>query len=189
MVIAPCAAHRLDLLFGDITRHSSVTIATVFSATLSQYWRNRSLPKSPLERIELHEYTAVRQLQRAGMTRWTSAPLVAISLLRTQTATQKAVIYDQFKNIVLLDADRRGRDAAAEEVQLVKSDKMWAELQLYVNLLEPGANALHDGQGDKPGILSVHASFLTLFTHYQSLKYPANPAGAGLKAHCLLVLH
>lgn len=188
IVIVPCAAHCFDLLFGDITKHPVIAPATVFSASLSHYWRNRALPKANLERIQMEEYKAVRQLQRVGVTRWKTALLVAVSLLKTQTAMQKAVVDDQFKNVVLKDKDKRARDAAADTVQLVKDDKKWADLQAYVDLLAPVANTLDAGQGDTPGVGSVYSSFLKLNTHFQSFKYPATAAGAHLKAHCLAVL-
>lgn len=188
MVIAPCAAYCFNLLFGEITNASSVTPATVFATTHTQYWRNCSLPKSVLERYQLHECTAVRQLQRAGKNRWKAALLVGISLLGFQTAMQMAVVDDHFKNMVLLDKDKRGRDPAVDVVQPFKNVKTWADLQLHVNLLEPVANALDNDQGDMPGIGSVYAPFLRLLTYFQWFKYPATPAGAGLKAYCLLVL-
>lgn len=123
IVIVPCAAHCFDLLFGDITKHPVIAPATVFSASLSHYWRNRSLPKAILERIQMQEYKAVRQLQSVGVTRWKTALLVAVSLLKTQTAMQKAVVDDQFKNVVLKDKDKRARDAAADNVQLARTTK------------------------------------------------------------------
>lgn len=76
-VVVPCAAHCFDLLFGDITKHPVIAPATVLLASLSHYLRSRWLPEAILERIQLQEYKAVRQLQRVGVTRWKSALLVA----------------------------------------------------------------------------------------------------------------
>ncbi|KAK1865335.1 hypothetical protein I4F81_007868 [Pyropia yezoensis] len=177
IVIVPCAAHCFDLLFGDITKHPVIAPATVFSASLSHYWRNRSLPKVTLERIQMQEYKAVWQLQSVGVTRRKTALLVSVSLLKTQTAMQEAVVDDQFKNVVLKDKDKPGKD-----------DKSWADLQAYVDPMAPVANALDPGQGDTPGVGSVYSSFLKLDTHFQSFKYHATAAGARLKAHCLAVL-
>ena len=92
---------------------------------MSQFWRNKSTPKSILERIQVQEYGTTRQMQRTGVTRWKSQLLVSDALLRTQTAMQKAVVDDVFKNEVLKDKDAKARKAAAEASALVKNDALW----------------------------------------------------------------
>lgn len=53
LVVVPCAAHVLDLLFMDITKFAGVTPITTFCTMLSQFVLNRHLPKAILERIKL----------------------------------------------------------------------------------------------------------------------------------------
>jgi len=162
MVVVPCAAYCFDLLFGDISKHLYLTKDTIFCTTLSQFWRNKFMPNAILERLQKDEYGSVRQMQRTGVTSWKSELLVADALLKTQTTIQKSVVYDRFRKIVLKDKNKTVREAAAEVVDLVKNDGMWARLKIYVDLLRPVALALDAGHGNNLGVGSFCASFCSL---------------------------
>jgi len=146
------------------------------------------MPKSIPERIQVQEHGSTWQMQRTAVTRWKSQLLVSDALLRTQTAMQKAVVDDVFKNEVLKDKDAKARKWAAEASALVNNDALWSQLQLLAELLRQVATALYEGQADGSAMGSVFGSFFTLEKHLTSFKYPETPVGAQLKHHCLVNL-
>jgi len=136
IVIIPCAAHCLDLLFADICKHSCVSRPLAFCSSMTRYWRLHGFPKAVLERCQKTEYGCVRQLQRPGATRWKSQLSAVAALLNTQSAMEKAVVETTFKEECLLKRSVEQRKVAAEAAQAVKRDVNWEELGIVVKLLQ-----------------------------------------------------
>jgi len=70
MVMIPCAAHCLDLLFADICKKPCVPRPLAFCGSMSRNWRLQGFRKAVLERCQKAEYGRLMQLQWPGATGW-----------------------------------------------------------------------------------------------------------------------
>lgn len=184
LVIIPCASHCLDPLFADIWKHPVSGRSMLFVSSMTQYWRQHSLPKSVLERCQRSEYGQYLQLQRPGDTRWKSQHDAAEALLETEVAMEKAVVDSVFKNECVSSGTTEQRKAAVEAAPAVKDDKNWTELAMVAQMLGPLANALDAGQSNEHGLGKVRSALFRLQDHFGTFKYPIS-AGPTLKQHVM----
>jgi len=151
MVMIPCAAQCLDLIFANICKHPFVSCPLAFRSSMTRYWRMHGFPKAVLERCRQVEYGRVRKLQRPGVTRWKSKLSASAALLKAQGAMEKAVVDAEFKSACLLKGSVKQRKASADVTQAEKWDSNCDELGIVLKLLlqsaqicrsEPEQNAI-----------------------------------------------
>lgn len=183
--VLPCASHCLDLLLADLSKNPLLAKGLLFCNAMTQFWRHHSLPKQILERCQVAEYKAVRQLQRPGSTRWKSQVTAAKSLLLTQAAMEKAAVDTAFREQCLRSPATAQRDAAKEAVKQIQDEQNWEALELVKTLLEPVAISLDVGQVNTGGLGMVMRSFFLMSKHFVTFKYPSTDEGRRLKSHCL----
>lgn len=124
----PCTSHCLDLLLSDLSKSRTMSRALALTGDMTQYWRHHSLPNKILERCQKVDMGLWLELQRPGATRWKSQVTDAECLLRTQSAVEKAVVDQEFKEKCLRSGDATQRKAAEKAVQQIKDDPNWSSL-------------------------------------------------------------
>lgn len=182
MLTIPCSGQCFDLLILDVCKHAGVARALEFVNNMTQYFKNHAFHKATLERCQKAEYNGLTvQLQRPGDTRWKSQNTAATFLLKTQSAMEKAVVDATFKRECLTLATTEQQKAAADASRAVKNNANWSQLQMVVDLLEPLANSLDNGQSDGRGHAMVRSAFFRLHAHCTSFAYPTSSTRLLLK--------
>lgn len=108
----PCTSHCLDILLSDLSKSPTMSRALGFAGDMTQYWRHHSLPKKIFERCQEVDKGLSLELQRPGASRWNSQVTAAECLFRTQSAVEKAVVDQEFKEKCLRSGDATQRKAA-----------------------------------------------------------------------------
>ena len=181
MLAIPCAAHCLDLLFGDMCKHPYVASALDFFSSSTHYWRPTSMAKAILNRSQLAEYGKTVQLQHPGDTRWQSQLIGTKALLTTQCAVKKAAVDAVFKSECPAGGTAKHRAAALKASTAVRHETNWDTLALFDELLQPLGVALDVGQSNGRGLEAVRRALFTFHEHFEAFSYQPTTEGTGLR--------
>ena len=185
MLAIPCAAHCLDLLFGDIYEHPYVASALDFCSSSTHYCRATSMAKAILNRSQLSEYGKTVQLQHPGDSRWQSQLIATKALLKTQCAMEKAVVDAVFKSECLSGGTAKQRAAVLKACTAAQNQTKRDKIAFVDEFLQPLGVAHDVGQRNGRGLGAARRALFTLHEHFVAFSYPPTIEGTGLPQHVL----
>lgn len=156
-----CAAHGLNLLFGDIMKINCFKTFFTQCKNVIKHINRRHVCLAVFEELQKEKYgSQYTTLKLPSKTRWAGAIATFKSLIVNREALEALVITNGGAHV---DRDIK---------QTILSDCLWSQLKVTEDILLPISTAIHNIESDNALLSEVPAAFLIIENKIQKMNFP-----------------